>query len=57
MKLAKDFCNFEMKINIVRGSLNINKRFIRDIARFLVVMDTTKVVINRIRRLIIKLHY
>ena len=35
----------------------MNKKFIRDITRFVVSMDTTKVIISRIRRLIIKLHY
>jgi hypothetical protein len=44
-------------ITIQRGCLNLNKRFLRDITRFVVCMDTTKVIISRIRRLIIKLHY
>jgi hypothetical protein len=56
-KLAKDFCNFDMRITILRGSLNVNKRFIKSLTKFLVYMDTIKVVISRIRRLIIKLHY
>lgn len=56
-KLASDFCNFDMRINILRGSLSVNKRFLRDVTKFLVYLDTTKVIINRIRRLIIKLHY
>jgi hypothetical protein len=57
LKLAQDFCNYDMRINILRGSLNVNKRFVRDITKFIVCMDTTKVIINRIKRLIIKLHY
>lgn len=35
----------------------MNKGFVRDITRFIVCMDTTKVIISRIKRLIIKLHY
>ena len=57
MKLAQDLCNFDMKINILRGSLNVNKRFIKSLTKFLVYIDTTKVIINRIKRLITKLHY
>ncbi len=57
LKLAQDFCHYQVSINILRGCLNVNKKFIRDITRFVVAMDTTKVIISRIRRLIIKLHY
>ena len=56
-KLAEDFCNFDVRVNILRGCLNVDKRFIRSMTRFLVCLDTTKVIINRIKRLIIKLHY
>lgn len=57
LKLATDFCNFDMRLNILRGSLNVNKCFLKSITKFLVYMDTTKVIISRIRRLIIKLQY
>jgi len=57
LKLAKDFCNYELRINILRGSLNLNKRFFRQMTKFLVILDTTKEIIKRIRRLITKLHY
>jgi len=57
LKLATDFCHYQVWITIQRGCLNLNKRFLRDITRFVVCMDTTKVIISRIRRLIIKLHY
>ena len=57
LKLAADFCHYQVWITIQRGCLNLNKRFLRDITRFVVCMDTTKVLISRIRRLIIKLHY
>ncbi len=57
LKLAADFCHYNVQINILRGSLSVNKHFVRDITRFIVCMDTTKVIISRIKRLIIKLHY
>jgi hypothetical protein len=57
LKLAADFCNFDLRLNILRGSLNLNKRFMRSLTRFLVIIDTTKAVISRVKRLITKLHY
>lgn len=57
LKLAQDFCNFDMRLTIQRGSLNVNKRFLKSVTKFLVYLDTTKMIINRIKRLIIKLHY
>ncbi len=56
-KLAKDFCNFDLRVSILRGTLNINKKFIKAITRFIVHMDTLKEIIKRVKRLIIKLHY
>ena len=56
LKLAADFCHYQVWITIQRGCLSLNKRFLRDITRFVVCMDTTKVIISRILRLIIKLH-
>ena len=35
----------------------MNKRFIRSLTRFLVIIDTTKGIISRVKRLITKLHY
>ena len=36
---------------------DLNKKIVREITKFLVCLDTTKVIISRIKRLIIKLHY
>ena len=57
LKLAADFCHYQVWITKQRGCLNLKKRLHRDITLFAVCMDTTKVIISRIRRLIIKLHY
>lgn len=57
LKLAADFCNLDIRLSIARGCLNLNKRFIKAMTNFVVILDTTKVIISRIRRLIIKLHY
>jgi hypothetical protein len=57
LKLAQDFCHYDVRINILRACLNLNKKVARSITKFLVCLDTTKVIISRIKRLIIKLHY
>ena len=57
LKLAADFCHYQVWITIQRGCLNLKKLLLRDITRFVVCMDTTKVLISRIPPLIIKLHY
>ena len=56
-KLAKDFCNFEVKATVQRGSLNINKKFIKNIAKFVTYMDTLKEIVKRSKKLITKIHY
>lgn len=56
-KLAKDFCNFDVCVNIERATLNLNKKLIKAITRFLVHMDSLKDIIKRVKRLIMKLHY
>ncbi|CDW78547.1 UNKNOWN [Stylonychia lemnae] len=56
-KLAKDFCNFEVKVSIKRAILNLNLKFIKSITKFVVCMDTLKEVIKRIKKLITKLHF
>ena len=57
LKLAQDFCHYDVRITILRACLNLNKKVVRSITKFLVCLDTTKVIISRIKRLIIKLHY
>jgi hypothetical protein len=57
LKLAQDFCHYDVRITILRACLNFNKKVVRSITKFLVCLDTTKVIISRIKRLIIKLHY
>ena len=56
-KLAKDFCNYDLRVSILRGNLNFNKRFLKDMAKFFVYMDTLSEIIKRIKKLINKLHY
>jgi hypothetical protein len=56
LKVAGEFWHYQVWITIQRGCLNLNKRIFRDITRFVVFMDTTKVIIISIHRLIIKLH-
>jgi hypothetical protein len=46
-----------VRITIQRGCLNLSKRFLRDLTRFVVCKYSTNVIISRIRPLIIKLHY
>lgn len=56
-KLAKNFCNYDLRVSILRGSLNLNKKFVKSMAKFFVSMDTLKTIIKRVKKLIIKLHY
>ena len=53
-KLLQDFSFFELRINIVSGLLNLNKKFVQQFLRFFVYFDTLLTVLKHIRRLVLK---
>lgn len=50
----KDFCNFELRIQIQDGLININKKFMQNFLNFFVYFDTLLTIIKNIRKLVLR---
>ena len=53
-KLVKDFCNYEMRVQIQDGLLNLNKKFLQSFLNFFVYFDALLSVIKGIKKLVLK---
>ena len=56
-KMLQDFSFFELRINVVSGLLNLNKKFVQSFLQFFVYLDTLLTVLKHIRRLVLKQNF
>lgn len=55
--LAKDLCNYELRIEAQDGILNLNKKFLQSFINFFVYLDALLTVIKGIRKLVLRQHF
>jgi len=56
-KLVKNFCNYDLRVNIHDGAINLNKKFLKSLIRFFVYLDTLNTVIKAFKRVVMKQYF